>query len=820
MGNALQKAHKFAEEVERQMDAAVSDDSPASSKSGRSALSPPSTQEQVALQPAAAEPAVAPRLELIEPTPTQSETEERLPDAAEVQRVESSGEGDEPCEGDINVAEDSEQTAVQSAPSSAVSSELGLQSTSGSIEATTPDIESEASSAQAAVIPVPSSQGSQAPPSSAPLSAPMVDPSHLEQRVQVLEQQLRDQEAHYKALLAAYDENGPSTISSATAEGSVHDELNQLQTVLKRREESLLAAQAQIAESENGRAALQQECDALRQQLNRSTTPVASPKELERLRQELQDKDARLQAFEDEGRALALKQSEMEKAVRKAYGEVREKDAEIKRLQTLCDETSSTVEDLNAKIRGLETNLQAVGKALKESQVAAQQSAERLAKADAELNARASELASARKIAEAAISDSTQNKRTMHELQAQVEMLKQQLGEGENRVQQTASTIKETEQREAVLRATNQQLQDSLQRHMAEAHAREERLHQELNDMRKRWQTAISRTETIASEVGTATGPLLQQLTALQETYRTKSEQWQTIEAELMERALRAERQHDHSSSALAELQQDHALVSKEFARTKQELTALQVEFQGQQQQLHQSETSKQSLRAEVERLQQELEQALDRERRLQADLRSKDSQMKLEIEELQATIDFNKTQFEAKITRLQEAIAESDRRNARHVDRSAGNAHNQHVVPKSRSDRMLLQRASETPTGLQTGEVSFVMLDRVQQALHVREEEVISLRTQLEEACNGRQALADELSQLAGKYQELEDSMHDTAELRAELEHLQTERDTLLELLGEKTEEVECMKADLQEVKLMYQTQIAELMDKVAPQN
>src|SRR5690606_28170885 len=100
-------------------------------------------------------------------------------------------------------------------------------------------------------------------------------------------------------------------------------------------------------------------------------------------------------------------------------------------------------------------------------------------------------------------------------------------------------------------------------------------------------------------------------------------------------------------------------------------------------------------------------------------------------LEELQTTLDFAKSQYEQKISRLQENISESERRTSR----------NPETVSSPRSDRMLLHRSNDTFSGVSSGDVPFVVLDRVQQALHVREEEVTSLRIQLDEACTGRQA-------------------------------------------------------------------------------
>ena len=72
-------------------------------------------------------------------------------------------------------------------------------------------------------------------------------------------------------------------------------------------------------------------------------------------------------------------------------------------------------------------------------------------------------------------------------------------------------------QREALLLATQRKLEGSLTRHQHEAALREEVLRGEVNDMRRRWQDATSRSEEIAADVHESTAPLLRQIRALQD---------------------------------------------------------------------------------------------------------------------------------------------------------------------------------------------------------------------------------------------------------------------------------------------------------------
>lgn len=77
-----------------------------------------------------------------------------------------------------------------------------------------------------------------------------------------------------------------------------------------------------------------------------------------------------------------------------------------------------------------------------------------------------------------------------------------------------------------MLQATNKQLQDALTRASFEAGLREDTVRQELAEMRKRWQDAVSRTESLAADMHESTSPLLRQIKALQEEARIRASAW------------------------------------------------------------------------------------------------------------------------------------------------------------------------------------------------------------------------------------------------------------------------------------------------------
>lgn len=256
----------------------------------------------------------------------------------------------------------------------------------------------------------------------------------------------------------------------------------------------------------------------------------------------------RLHAFEKEGQNLSKKQSDMEKVIRQSKVDLKNKDNEIIKLKESKEQLVKAIEQTQEVLKKHENDSMNSSKNLTAMQAVSQASTDKLMRLEVEINTKNEEFASQRRALENSWNEINELKRIIAELKAERDDLRKRIGEGTSKVMETESSRRDIEQREAVLRATNKQLQDSLQRQMQESSQREDRLHNELNAMRQRWQEAISGREAMASELGQATAPLLRQISTLQDSIRLKNEQWQNLESSLSERALRAE-----NSSELAE---------------------------------------------------------------------------------------------------------------------------------------------------------------------------------------------------------------------------------------------------------------------------
>lgn len=387
-----------------------------------------------------------------------------------------------------------------------------------------------------------------------------------------------------------------------------------------------------------------------RQVQSNSAEEEENKKLLVRYQEQLKEQGERLAAFEKEGQSLAKKQSEMEKVVRKSKLELKDKDAEIQKLKDSKEQLVKAIEQTQDVLKRHEADSNNASKSLSAMQAVSQASTEKLVRLEAELTSKTEEYASQRRALEGAWAEANELKRTITELKADRDDLRKRIGEGTSKVMETESSRRDIEQREAVLRATSKQLQDSLQRQMQESAAREERLREEVNEMRKRWQEAIGSRESMASELGNATAPLLRQISSLQESVRVKSEHWQNVESSLSERALRAE-----NTAEIAE--NKRSMMEDQLCELKQQHSTTCARLQDCQAQLAVAESTIERIKKREaawseEKVELDSKLAMEAAQRqsLQSTLREIEIRHKVEVQELQEASLLLKSQSELEL--------------------------------------------------------------------------------------------------------------------------------------------------------------------------
>ncbi len=603
-------------------------------------------------------------------------------------------------------------------------------------------------------------------------------------------------------------------------------DLQKAREIIVDRERALETVNVKMAENIALIGSLQASLDESNAKLNSQAASAndGNKKQILMLQETLKTKNEQLAAYELEGQDLAKKQGEMEKLVKKVRGEMKEKDNEIKSLKESKEQLVKAIEEIQELMRAKEQEASGANKTLSAMQAVSQASTDKISKLESELASKIEEISSQRRALDSAWNENSEFKRSITELRAERDDLKKQIGEGTSKVIETESNKRDIEQREAVLKATNKQLQDSLQRQMSESSLREERLREEINDMRKRWNEAITSRDTLASELGNTTTPLLRQISSLQESLRIKSENWQGIESSLSERALRAE-------SACEMAEHKRALMEEQLNDMKSQLTHITSKYNETTIVLNEHELlidklkkTESSLNEKNNELESRLQYEYGQKQSSQTSLRELELRYRLDVQEQKEIAENSAKVHELKVTALNKEIAELNQ---------LLQQQQQHLYLPAKANEAVVESSPTTPTSslkskysnhslnalLPNGDASYAAQERFQQYVHQKDEELSSRLSQISQLEASRNALLEEVSYLSSRNAELEEKVLSVPGLHATISELQSKSNILLNILGEKDEELEATLDDMKEVKYMYRAQLEELLEKIAPE-
>lgn len=464
-----------------------------------------------------------------------------------------------------------------------------------------------------------------------------------------------DKSVPYESKLADVTED--HSLKLRIAEADAH----KLKEVVAERERALETAMTKMHELNQQLETSQEQLKSLKgvvAEKNKHLEQLSSDGDLKSKLKKLQDvlteKEERLNAFEVEGQGLSKKQGENEKLIRQLKKDLKERGDEVGKLKESKEQFVKAIEEMQEVIRKNEAEINNTSKSMAAMAAVNQASNEKMMRLEAEINSRSEELVSQRKALEVAWSESNEAKRVLVEVRAERDELKRQLGEGNSKFMETESSRRDVEQREAILKATSKQLQDSLQRQQSDFSTREERLREEANEMRKRWQEAISSRESLATELASSTAPLLRQISSLQDSIRSKSESWQNMEASLTERAFKAEKaaeaaekKRTTSEEQLISLKDQLELTIARLDEHKEKLLAIE----GQHSQLQKASAAASD---QVRELQSQLYFEIGQKQNLQTLLHEVEIKKNIEMQEMKATLEDSVMKAEVRISQLQ----------------------------------------------------------------------------------------------------------------------------------------------------------------------
>lgn len=104
-------------------------------------------------------------------------------------------------------------------------------------------------------------------------------------------------------------------------------------------------------------------------------------------------------------------------------------------------------------------------------------------------------------------------------------------------------------------------------------------------------------------------------------------------------------------------------------------------------------------------------------------------------------------------------------------------------------------------------------VIESLQSQLKLREGEITQLQMEIASLERSRTVMSEELIRLTNENDEMESKVKEIPRLKVQLKDLEQRHNTILQMYGEKAEEAEELRLDLEDVKNMYKLQIDELL-------
>lgn len=534
---------------------------------------------------------------------------------------------------------------------------------------------------------------------------------------------------------------------------------------------------------------------------------VEQAKSLAAEKEEELNKDQLIEELRSEGEKLSKQQLTLNNAIKKLRATEKENCKTISNLREQLNSTNQELErnkkSISAKEEMERMHIEAVHNLTKQNQ----QLEKELSLTKSNLSTLTSTLVSAQK----------EIKEKEEAYKALQEKIKMEQDEVEQTMRREMSTELEATQQQVI---TLQSALEDMRRQMIEMqeqHSRAEASHRrERNELLSRAEAAERRAETEAETATLATAPLARQVQVLTELQVSARASWEAREAQLnsliaeletrvsslssRERSVREE--YEASASLIASLQDKSSSLSQQNETLLKELDSMK----GSVEKLRVLKNS------EMKKFQQEKERLIN-------DLETK----KRETTSLKELLSIERAALDAekrKCLALQEQLRNSRMQSSPQIGASPRSSPTLSLGRSSVSESFggniwpnfaddLLETSSNSgryDVLRPANNTSYI--ENLQAQLKLRDGDIQQLQWEIARLDSEKTSLRDEVSSLTAK---LEKQSADLSSFSL----LKTQYDALLQMYGEKLEESQELRMDLQDVKEMYKAQIDELLSK-----
>uniref|UniRef100_A0A8C5DFK5 TATA element modulatory factor 1 TATA binding domain-containing protein n=1 Tax=Gouania willdenowi TaxID=441366 RepID=A0A8C5DFK5_GOUWI len=519
---------------------------------------------------------------------------------------------------------------------------------------------------------------------------------------------------------------------------------------------------------------------------------------------------------------LRVKEKESETTITKQQKKIKEQEEELIHLQQVLDGKEEVEKQHRENIKKLNAVVERQEKELYGMQSDSEELKEKNRSVQAALDNAYKELAELHKVNASRVSEAEEvalSRETQAKEQLSVALEK---AECEAKIQQEALVNQVADLRLALQRAEQQQAR------------KEDYLRDEINELQQRLQEAETRNQELSQSVTSATRPLLRQIENLQASLGGQTASWEKLEKNISDRLAEAQAQLavavEKERSANEELRSNksqQASLDSQNSILRQEKARLLAQLDAERNKRETLEDDRNREHVELENLRGEHTRTLEETKKEKLLLTNQLEMEKMKVE-----------QEKKKCYLAQEALKEKERKS---MSYSVGELPGSSTPSLSRSSSIsgtdnaglhtsMLSQDDTTDHSLGTMNMSMSMtstnlyeaarlsggsniLENLQSQLKLREGEIAQLQLEISSLERSRSVMAEELVRLTNLNDEMEEQVKEIPKLKVQLKDLEQRHNTILQMYGEKAEEAEELRLDLEDVKNMYKTQIDELL-------
>ncbi|BFZ03381.1 hypothetical protein BsWGS_06419 [Bradybaena similaris] len=546
----------------------------------------------------------------------------------------------------------------------------------------------------------------------------------------------------------------------------------------------------------------------------------------------LDEKREQVEELMKEGEKLSKQQLQSSTIIKKLRAKEKENETTIAAQKKKLDEQTKELERLITVLDSKEEMEKKQTEAINQLNVAVQRQEKELIKhksdlEDAQEKVRGLQTAldnSYKEIAELHRSNASQDSKAQEAALSAETHVREELKSAMEREQQRFR-----QEREAFIMQIDD-LRLEMTRLEKEHSRREDLLRQEISHLQERLQQDEARSQNLTHSVTSATRPLLRQIENLQATLGAQSAAWERVEKNLTDRLAEAQtalamaqEKERTANDHLMELSARVASLEAANSRIKLEKTQLAAQVESDRSKLEELQDVRNSAVAQLESSKQRLNQELTQ---LKMDKVHLESQLNVERSRLEnerkKTLTLEEQLRQAELSRSRGTPSPSPSMSVSRQESMAGSMYDRQSPGAMNwsfhEDAETITSFGGTKTSVydslrQSG--AAVVFENLSSQLKLREGELAHMQTEISQLERTRESMARELVNLTNQNEELLEVKKAHEQLEVEFSELNSRYSAILQMYGEKEEEVQELKLDLQDVKEMYKSQIDALLAK-----